>query len=410
MSDNAYSQLPYRTPGCVLPSPLALLGGGYVLFGMENHSSQFRCLDIGCGIGMSTIRLAQELPDCEFLGIDLSGEQIKIADDEVKKRGLKNVAFRCENFLDLPTDESFDLVYCYGVLSYCPPDLHGPLVQKISDSLTPDGIALMSYNVYPGWRYKGALRDVMMVEIDRSQPPAVQVQTAKSFTKYYINNLPQNSVHRFMMQQLYGEVERQDDAYLFHEYLEEENHAFHFRDFIRLCENAGLRFASEFPYSNSCLGELFVPTQFIPYLRKRLSQNRSNFEAAVDLTVTRSFRRSILYNSERIITKEDPARFRTCCFRLGPLTFALQEEVEDIQPNHTLDIVAPYGGKKTLDKPHEIAILFLLKEDKEYLDLWEKTKNVPAVKDSGGITEEIFLQSLLKLMLHGFIIPIPRYS
>lgn len=72
------------------------------------------CLDAGCGGGRNSIAMAR-LGAKRVEGIDLGKDGLK--DARKRARGLDNVEFSCASILQIPFgDESFDLVWCAGVL------------------------------------------------------------------------------------------------------------------------------------------------------------------------------------------------------------------------------------------------------------------------------------------------------
>jgi len=75
-------------------------------------------LDLGCGSGRYTIAL--NTYGCKTItGYDMGDQGLDIARDIVKKYGLKNIKFVKGDVLDLPyEDESFDFVFCNGVLHH----------------------------------------------------------------------------------------------------------------------------------------------------------------------------------------------------------------------------------------------------------------------------------------------------
>jgi ubiquinone/menaquinone biosynthesis C-methylase UbiE len=70
-----------------------------------------RVLDIACGTGEPSISLAALIGSGEVIGIDLSPEPLKIADQRATQRGLANVSFRQADAHQLPfPDSSFDRI------------------------------------------------------------------------------------------------------------------------------------------------------------------------------------------------------------------------------------------------------------------------------------------------------------
>ena len=45
-------------------------------------------LDAGCGTGLTTLRIAEQYPQCRVCGIDLSIKMIEVARNEATERGL----------------------------------------------------------------------------------------------------------------------------------------------------------------------------------------------------------------------------------------------------------------------------------------------------------------------------------
>jgi ubiquinone/menaquinone biosynthesis C-methylase UbiE len=67
-------------------------------------------LDVGCGTGLTTLRIADQHPACKVYGIDLSPKMVQAARDSAAERGL-DVGLCVGSITDLPfPDESFDVV------------------------------------------------------------------------------------------------------------------------------------------------------------------------------------------------------------------------------------------------------------------------------------------------------------
>uniref|UniRef100_A0A061SEC2 Methyltransferase domain-containing protein n=1 Tax=Tetraselmis sp. GSL018 TaxID=582737 RepID=A0A061SEC2_9CHLO len=71
-----------------------------------------RILDVGCGIGGTSRKLATMFPDAEVIGITLSPKQVERGNQLAKERGIGNVKLMVMNALEMEfEDNSFDLVW-----------------------------------------------------------------------------------------------------------------------------------------------------------------------------------------------------------------------------------------------------------------------------------------------------------
>ena len=77
-----------------------------------------RCLDAGCDGGRGSILMAQ----CgakEIVGVDFSATNIESCRKRAEQKGFKNMSFHQHSLMELPfEDESFDIVWCNGVLMH----------------------------------------------------------------------------------------------------------------------------------------------------------------------------------------------------------------------------------------------------------------------------------------------------
>ncbi len=102
-------------------------------------------LEIGCGIGIDTVALAQR--DFEITAIDLTSAAIEVARRRIDRLGLQ-IDYRVGNCEQLEfEDHSFDLVYSFGVIHHTP-DIRRA-VNEIHRVLKPGGRAyIMIYARY----------------------------------------------------------------------------------------------------------------------------------------------------------------------------------------------------------------------------------------------------------------------
>ena len=96
-----------------------------------------RILDLGCGSGTKTKRLARSF---DIVGVDISEEQLRLARAEVPE-----ATFMRADFAALDFDEaSFDGVVAFYSIVHVPRDQHSALFANIRRWLKPGGLFLAS--------------------------------------------------------------------------------------------------------------------------------------------------------------------------------------------------------------------------------------------------------------------------
>jgi len=95
-----------------------------------------RVVDIGSGLGSSTILMAESYPNSTFVGIDFHGPSLKEARAKAKKSGLTNIEFHEETSKGF-SQKDFDFACIFDALH----DMGDPVgaAANIKNSLKPDG-------------------------------------------------------------------------------------------------------------------------------------------------------------------------------------------------------------------------------------------------------------------------------
>src|SRR5690606_7482515 len=100
-----------------------------------------KVLDIGCGWGDLLLYLAR-LSDIEAVGVTLSKEQCKLANDKAKALGLSDrVRFELRDYRDL--DEHFDRIVSVGMFEHVGVHHYGEFFAKVNQLLADDGVMLL---------------------------------------------------------------------------------------------------------------------------------------------------------------------------------------------------------------------------------------------------------------------------
>ncbi|OWK43557.1 methyltransferase regulatory domain-containing protein [Fimbriiglobus ruber] len=288
-----YDEVPYDSHPFAQTHPSRLYVVG-TLFGMRPTPVQrCRVLELGCAGGGNLIPMADYLPDSEFVGIDLSERQIKTGTAVVDKFGLKNVALRRANILDI--DESFgtfDYVIAHGVFSWVPAKVQDKIFDICAKLLTPNGIAYLSYNTYPGWHMRGMIRDMMVYHSSRFTTSQLRVQQARALLDFLAQSVRQdNSAYALLLKQELENVRNQADHYLLHEHLEEVNEPIYFHQFAERARAKGLTYLGEARVGTMVTGN-FGPE--IEKTLKMLATDQIQAEQYMDFLRNRMFRESLL--------------------------------------------------------------------------------------------------------------------
>lgn len=122
-----------------------------------------RILDFGCGIGDTSIHLAEVFPDAEVVGIDTAENAVEHA-----RRAHGGPRVRFERVRDFEAEGAFDLCYTNGVFHHIPPADRLDAARIVLRALAPGGrFALMENNPWnPGTRMVMA-----RIEFDRDAIP-----------------------------------------------------------------------------------------------------------------------------------------------------------------------------------------------------------------------------------------------
>ena len=243
----SYDECPYPgySHGSTHVGRLSAIGR---LFGVKSAGpDNARILEIGCGSGINLLAMAQLYPSSEFLGVDFSGKQIDDAQSTAIATGLGNVRFLNLDIRKLEGEDlgQFDYIIVHGIYSWVPEEVRKAILATCRERLTENGIALISYNCLPGWRLRGALRDMMLIHTSRFGDVGTKVTQSKALMKYLSEATGGQGAWGQYLKQESETILSADHSYLAHDYLEIHNHALYFRDFLAEASAFGLSFLTE---------------------------------------------------------------------------------------------------------------------------------------------------------------------
>jgi len=138
-----YSKYPYPSPSADLTQTNELLNL-LRIFELESNIKLKgkNILDAGCGSGHRITNAAEFFKNCDFLGIDITEESLKIANDLKKIKKLQNIRFLNYNIMESVKElGKFDIVLCMGVLHHLSDPMMG--LQKLVTTLKDDGVIFL---------------------------------------------------------------------------------------------------------------------------------------------------------------------------------------------------------------------------------------------------------------------------
>ena len=149
-------------------------------FVQKQRTSPIRVLDAGCGTGNTTISLARQFSEVEFLGVDISEPSLSRARQVINEEPLTNLRFRKWNLMNPMLDEGqFDIVLCLGVLHHTA-DM-GRVLTNLNGVLKSEGeLYLWIYGRHG--RYRHSLNQRFLRMLLKTKPrPADAVHIAREF-------------------------------------------------------------------------------------------------------------------------------------------------------------------------------------------------------------------------------------
>jgi len=250
-AQNDHAQSPYAAvsyQGVADPGAhVRCLEGLAMLFGMQPADiTQCRVLELGCASGRNLIPQAQDYPNSRFVGVDFAADQIADGQFIIDELGLDNIELRHASFADLDASwGQFDYILCPGVFSWVAPELQEKILTVCRENLAPQGVAVISYNVYPGWHSKKLARDLMRYHAGTFDDPGRQVSEARSALELVADSAPAETVQGRVFRSERDYLRTVRDDYLYHDYLVEDNRPLYFHEFIGRAEEHDLQFVSD---------------------------------------------------------------------------------------------------------------------------------------------------------------------
>ncbi len=319
--NTAYIQSKYQSFPIAYSHPNNLATSAY-LFGFDvSDIITARILEIGCASGENILPLAFSYPNAEFVAFDIVEEYIQEAKKKAQYLNLKNIQLLMLDLKEANAEKlgKFDYIIVHGVFSWIPLELQDVLLKNVKNMLNDNGLAYISYNVYPGWHYNQIIRDALLFAMKSSNSD--NIVEKNQYAKKIIKFLQENSKDKFMQCSLdiVKDKLNETNGYLEHDHLSICNYPIYFSDFCAKAEKHDLGYVSEAQVSSMFykVAQESLPTWDL------FVKNRIDLEQSLDFLHARSFRTTILshtVNANKISGHMQSDRVRNLYFNLEVIT------------------------------------------------------------------------------------------
>ena len=295
---NTYSELLYKSNPFNYTVP-ALLEANGKLYGLTpKDSRKARVLELGSSFGGNIITQALYNPEAEYVGIDLTAEQVRKGNEIIEKIGLTNIKLIEKNILDVNEDfGKFDYIIVHGVFSWVPENVKDKIIRICNENLNEEGIAYISYNTYPGWKEPDKIREMMIYA--NKYFPEISLGDKNKRGKAFISivaeqmKLYEDIVEKkgdFIKQ--IEELLEMQDYYVAHEYLESFNHPLYLNEFVDLIKKENLQYISDVALRLSIISTYNQDT--VNKLQQLSQGDHVIKEQCLDFILDTKFRRSLI--------------------------------------------------------------------------------------------------------------------
>lgn len=316
--EQAYDATPYTSHPFKATAPEHLAAVATLFNLKPPGTGNARVLELGCASGGNLIPHAQQNPGGRYVGVDLSQVQIKAGQRRIAALGLPNIDLHHMSITDIgPAFGQFDYIICHGVYSWVPPQVQDAILRVCAANLVADGVAIISYNTYPGWKFKEVVREAMLFRGNKYENPADKLAHARGMFNFMHEMSGKGSVLNQVLEQHATVLNGQfDDYYLLHEYLEPYNSPCYLSEFMARAREHKLAYLADAETQSMFVGNL--GSNISEPLLRECGGDQVVLEQYMDFLRNRQFRHTLLVHAEQ----QGQIKYQLDSARLAQLHYA----------------------------------------------------------------------------------------
>lgn len=293
----AYDEVPSSGRTHPHTSPANLYSIARLLGHNASDPRTARVLEIGCALGNNIASMAALFPESTCVGLDYSRLQIEVGHRLIKATGLKNLELKHMSIMDVTKEFGmFDYIIAHGVYSWVPPEVQDKVMEVCKTNLTPNGVALISYNTLPAWNTVRSIREMLIYHTERFKDPAVKIKQARLLLQDTVDMLQRGGSHNMaaLVEYELNRFKEKNEFYLLREYLEDSNYQFYFSDFVKDMEEVGLQYLADTDLRSMSVNN--ISGEMAKMLETADDQIRA--EQYMDFFTNRRFRNTLMCHKE----------------------------------------------------------------------------------------------------------------
>jgi SAM-dependent methyltransferase len=368
----AYDQVPY--PGHAHaethPNRVAAIAR---LFGLDVPAvATSSVLEVACGDGANLIPIAVSLPEACCVGFDLAASAIERGRACMARLRVANLRLEVADLATVGTAfGTFDYVIAHGLYSWVPGPVRDALLALIRDSLSPQGVALVSYNTYPGWHPGDMVRGMARYHVREVEEPYARVAQARALLDFLGVAHGSDDAYGRVLAAEADRLAKLSPAHLVHDDLAEVNDPVWFHAFVAHARRFGLDFLAEADFATLSGAEL--PDAARAKLGV-LQDDPVAYGQYLDFVRARRFRSTLLcHASDRLATAPIPGAVRRLLVASGAVPDA---QPVDLAPGTEAHF--RWGERASLKTDHPLAKAAFV----TLLDQWREQSRFDALLEA----------------------------